>query len=336
VTEQRTGKTDSAAEAIAAAIGRLGEAGTDATAAAISAEASVAYSTTNKKLRILREAGRAQSFDGTDNRTLWRLTNDADTGRTPGGQPDQDTSQPDQDGSQPDEDGSRTDATTPPSEQPAAGPDVTVVPADVPDQLSDEPDPSAAPRGDEDTDATTRAATIADVGHQLLAALDDRAGQPVVVPDVRVQAEPNDETAVAPDRGQAGPPDGAARAARRIARCERAGRCALRLMSPLGEGPDFDDEYYTAGEADAAAVTTDAQRAALAGQLRREMPPDDDQWWQIWTGRRWEDLFDGRAVAWSVSLSRGTPPDVISGALRGAVQDAVPRQVARATDPGSH
>jgi hypothetical protein len=61
-------------------------------------------------------------------------------------------------------------------------------------------------------------------------------------------------------------------------------------MSPLGEGPDFDGEYHTAGEADAAAVSTDAQRAALASQVRRQMPPDDDQWWQLWTGQRWEDL----------------------------------------------
>ncbi len=166
MTEQRTtGTTDSAAEAIAAAIGHLGRVGAGATAAAISAEAGVAYSTTNKKLRILREAGRAQSFDGADNRTLWQLTNAADSAATPSEQPDTDTSRTDEDG------------------------------------------PSAATCGDEDTNATG-AATIADVGDHLLAALDGPAGQPVVVPAVPVHAETDDAAAVALDGGQAGPPDG--------------------------------------------------------------------------------------------------------------------------------
>jgi hypothetical protein len=68
-----TGKTDSAAEAVAAAIGRLGSDGAGATAADIAAAARVAYSTTNKKLRALKDASRAESFDGPDKRTMWRL-----------------------------------------------------------------------------------------------------------------------------------------------------------------------------------------------------------------------------------------------------------------------
>jgi DNA-binding transcriptional ArsR family regulator len=75
VTGQRTtATTDTGAEAVAAAIGRLDNDGAGATAVAVAAEASVAYSTTNKKLRALREAGRVESFDGPDNRTLWRPT----------------------------------------------------------------------------------------------------------------------------------------------------------------------------------------------------------------------------------------------------------------------
>ena len=75
MTEPRTtGKTDPAAEAIAAAIGQLTGDGGGATPADIAAAAGVAYSTTNKKLRALREAGRAESFDSDDKRTLWRLT----------------------------------------------------------------------------------------------------------------------------------------------------------------------------------------------------------------------------------------------------------------------
>jgi hypothetical protein len=68
-----TGKTDSAAEAVAAVIGRLGSDGGGATAADIAVAAGVAYSTTNKKLRALKDAGRAESFDGPDKRTMWRL-----------------------------------------------------------------------------------------------------------------------------------------------------------------------------------------------------------------------------------------------------------------------
>jgi len=85
VTEPRTtGKTDTAAEAIAAAIAHLTreaggtrEGGGDAvgaTAADVATAAGVAYSTTNKKLRVLKDAGRAESFDSPDKRTLWRLT----------------------------------------------------------------------------------------------------------------------------------------------------------------------------------------------------------------------------------------------------------------------
>jgi hypothetical protein len=78
VTEPHTtGQTDTATEAVAAAIGRLttDSDGGGATAADIAAAARVAYSTTNKKLRALRDTGRVTSFEGPDKRTWWRLTN---------------------------------------------------------------------------------------------------------------------------------------------------------------------------------------------------------------------------------------------------------------------
>jgi len=75
VTEPRTtGKSDAAAEAVAAAIGRLTGEGAGASPADIATEAGVPYSTTNKKLRALKAAGRAESFDSPDKRTVWRLT----------------------------------------------------------------------------------------------------------------------------------------------------------------------------------------------------------------------------------------------------------------------
>lgn len=75
-----TDKLDAGQEAVAAAILHLG----DATAAALAEAAGIAYSTTNKKLRLLEAAGRAEAFKGTDGRTLWRATATAQpAGQTP-------------------------------------------------------------------------------------------------------------------------------------------------------------------------------------------------------------------------------------------------------------
>jgi hypothetical protein len=90
VTEPRTtDTTDTTAEAVAAAIGRLtGDSDSGgATAADIAAAAHVAYSTTNKKLRALRDAGRATSSEGPDKRTRWRLTTAAPADTLDGGGP---------------------------------------------------------------------------------------------------------------------------------------------------------------------------------------------------------------------------------------------------------
>jgi hypothetical protein len=85
VTDQPTTGADAGAEAVAAAIGRLGQ----ATPADIATAAGIAYSTTNKKLRALRDAGRAESFDSPDKRTLWQLTiaSTAATAEQPDGGP---------------------------------------------------------------------------------------------------------------------------------------------------------------------------------------------------------------------------------------------------------
>src|SRR4051812_14865015 len=63
------------AEAILAAIGRLGQ----ATPRDLAVEAGVAYSTTTRKLRELAAAGRADKLTDDDGRTLWRLPQ-SDTG----------------------------------------------------------------------------------------------------------------------------------------------------------------------------------------------------------------------------------------------------------------
>jgi DNA-binding transcriptional ArsR family regulator len=77
--------SDTSARAVLTAIADLGE----ATAASIAESCGVAYSTTNKKLRLLEGAGLAEASRGGDTRVRWRLT---DTGRAyanslPGGQP---------------------------------------------------------------------------------------------------------------------------------------------------------------------------------------------------------------------------------------------------------
>ncbi|SRR6266545_6480956 len=76
MAQHGTTATTDPVEAIAAAIGRLGQ----ATPGEIAADAGVAYSTTNKKLRDLAAAGRAEKFTADDNRTLWRLTDPAASG----------------------------------------------------------------------------------------------------------------------------------------------------------------------------------------------------------------------------------------------------------------
>jgi len=186
-----TAKTDSGAEAVAAAIGRLGGVDAAATAAAIAAEAGVAYSTTNKKLRALTDAGRAESFDGPDNRTRWRLTDNALTAMAAAGQPDDD---------------GQTVVTAPPDEQ-TARPHVTVTPADLADQLADEADTPAEPDGGEPTDAAADGATLTQLGDQLPGALDASAGQPTVaLADPHADAD-GDPDPAGGDAGQVGPPD---------------------------------------------------------------------------------------------------------------------------------
>jgi hypothetical protein len=85
VTHKHTsGKPDPVLEAVATTMGRLGE----ATAAAIAAEAGIPYSTTNKKLRALEIASRAEAFKAADTRTKWRLTRTGHAARAETAQPD--------------------------------------------------------------------------------------------------------------------------------------------------------------------------------------------------------------------------------------------------------
>lgn len=79
-----------------------------------------------------------------------------------------------------------------------------------------------------------------------------------------------------------------------ITTATRLGRSPLRLRSPLSAADTFHDEhfddvYYTARHATTANVTTADDRTALIAELRR-IPIEPGQWWQRWTGQRWEDL----------------------------------------------
>lgn len=75
---------------------------------------------------------------------------------------------------------------------------------------------------------------------------------------------------------------------REVAKAARLGRSPLRLRGPLDE-QHFPDVIFTARHATAANVTTAAGRTALITELRRT-PIRAGQWWQLWTGERWEDL----------------------------------------------
>jgi hypothetical protein len=68
---------------------------------------------------------------------------------------------------------------------------------------------------------------------------------------------------------------------REIAEAARAGRSALRLMAPLGEGEHLDGEYYAAQHTTAAKVATPAHRAALVRQLQQHAPAGPGEWWQL-------------------------------------------------------
>jgi hypothetical protein len=77
--------------------------------------------------------------------------------------------------------------------------------------------------------------------------------------------------------------------AKEVTEATRLGRSPLGLRSPLGGDNHFAGLYYTARHATAANVTTTAERTALVAELLRT-PVEPGQWWQLWTGQRWEDL----------------------------------------------
>jgi hypothetical protein len=70
-----------------------------------------------------------------------------------------------------------------------------------------------------------------------------------------------------------------------IASAARAGHSVLRRMAPLDAGEHLGVELRTVP-----AVTTTTGRAAVARTAAQTWPADDGQWWQLWTGQRWEDL----------------------------------------------
>lgn len=163
MTEPRTtAPVDATTEAVAAAIGRLTADSDDgATAAEIAAAAHVAYSTTNKKLRALRDAGRAISSEGPDKRTRWQLTIAAPTD-TIGGPTPQATDPAVDEATEPDrpDDAEPAAATadsepqaTAPADEPvdgAASADPPPEPAQATDAAA-EPDPPGEADPDEDT-----------------------------------------------------------------------------------------------------------------------------------------------------------------------------------------
>jgi hypothetical protein len=75
-----------------------------------------------------------------------------------------------------------------------------------------------------------------------------------------------------------------------VAAATRAGRSALRLMGPIGPGEHVAAQYCAMRHDAAAKVETPGQRAALVLQLQLRAQAGPGQWWQLWTGQRWDDL----------------------------------------------
>jgi hypothetical protein len=121
-------------DVVLTALARLGQ----ATAAAVAAQAGLAYSTATRRLRTLEQAAAAQRFRDDDGRTLWRATTTAAAGEPPaaanpaaaGAEPDPargvDNAGPVPDGGPAEPGPAATDATAPGGEttaEPAAGTD---------------------------------------------------------------------------------------------------------------------------------------------------------------------------------------------------------------------
>ncbi len=156
MAQHGTTATTDPVEALVAAIGRLGQ----ATPAQIAADADVAYSTTNKKLRDLAAAGRAEKFTAEDNRTLWRLTGPA---------------------------GQDLEASDPAAAAPFGTDPVPAVP--------DEPDPAATDTDDQGTDSgDTVAVQASDGGQPLQSRSPEEPTPPTVDPAAAEPTERVDPT----------------------------------------------------------------------------------------------------------------------------------------------
>jgi hypothetical protein len=196
VTEARTtASSDPTAEAVAAAIGQLTHDGGGVTPADVAAAAGLAYSTTTKKLRALRDAGRAEPFDSENNRTLWRLptasratavsaSKAAAVEPEPAIEPTGDTAQAF---------GGDSAATAPPAavEQPAAdtiaavNPAAASTPADVTGPDDVEPDGQPGDAEPDDVRADPSAAVDADTTNAARVDDADQAAQPAARPATR-------------------------------------------------------------------------------------------------------------------------------------------------------
>ncbi|SCF42606.1 hypothetical protein GA0070216_11596 [Micromonospora matsumotoense] len=140
-SEPEQAATPSALDRVAAALAALGQ----DTAAAIAEQAGVGYSTATKRLRLLEEAGQAETFRADDGRTLWRqptnLSGRGDSGGLPASTTDTEHPGPaNPDGlPAPLEQGADTAVGAGPGDEPTGQPSPT------PHAGTDQPSPSATP-----------------------------------------------------------------------------------------------------------------------------------------------------------------------------------------------
>ncbi|WP_433229886.1 hypothetical protein ACQP2H_30265 [Micromonospora sp. CA-248260] len=152
----------SALDRVAAALAALDE----DTAAAIAQRAGVGYSTATKRLRLLEEAGQAETFRADDGRTLWRQpTNPAgrdDHGGPPASTTGTDHPEPDNphEPPAPPDQGAGTAVAAGPGDETTGTPPAGV-PSPTPHAGADQPSPQDAPP-QPDTGGSEQAATATD------------------------------------------------------------------------------------------------------------------------------------------------------------------------------
>ncbi|MFC0532138.1 winged helix-turn-helix domain-containing protein [Phytohabitans kaempferiae] len=264
---------DEPVEAVAAAIGRLGE----ATAAKIAEETGQGYSTVTARLRTLEAAGRAEKTRGADRRTYWRLpatppapagtshTIPAADGDVPEPLPeagDTPTGANAPDNAPPTLAGGDTDTEDAPSTAEAPDQDTAAATAPAPTSTDSPADPPLNPTGT-DTEATNNEQTSSDAAEPPPAEPTSTGEEPTAPSSTDSPATTSTAAGAAAKRR---PPGHLAKVALSIMRANPTTVYTVTQMARLIDQADADHGY---GKASAGAVVLALDNLTDAGQAER-------------------------------------------------------------------